>query len=172
MNWILAEYRPDIARQAHFFKKPIQPASGYIFRVHSCPGQPPGLRASGSRPRSATSCIRCLAVFTAGRRHAGEFRRQPRRKARSPGMDACSSNACRPRRLPAIGFSNHDNGRAKGDAANCGRRLFLRISATGVARTLLGSMKNQIQDHQDDQRDTEKPAEKIRHDVISFRIEV
>jgi hypothetical protein len=34
------------------------------------------------------------------------------------------------------------------------------------------SVKNQVQDDQYDQRNTEKPAEKIRHDVISFRIEV
>jgi hypothetical protein len=35
-----------------------------------------------------------------------------------------------------------------------------------------GSVENEVQDHQYDQRDAKKPAEKIRHDVISFRIEV
>jgi hypothetical protein len=33
-------------------------------------------------------------------------------------------------------------------------------------------MKDKVQDDQYDQRNAEKPAEKIRHDVISFRIEV
>jgi hypothetical protein len=35
-----------------------------------------------------------------------------------------------------------------------------------------GLMENEVQDDQYDQRDAKKPAEKIRHDVISFRIEV
>jgi hypothetical protein len=34
------------------------------------------------------------------------------------------------------------------------------------------SMKDEVQDDQYDQRNAKKPAEKIRHDVISFRIEV
>jgi hypothetical protein len=33
-------------------------------------------------------------------------------------------------------------------------------------------MENEVQDNQYDQRDAEKPAEKVRHDGISFRVEV
>jgi hypothetical protein len=33
-------------------------------------------------------------------------------------------------------------------------------------------MENEVQDNQYDQRDAKKPAEKVRHDVISFRINV
>jgi hypothetical protein len=35
-----------------------------------------------------------------------------------------------------------------------------------------GLVEDEVQDDQNDQRDAKKPAEKIRHDVISFRIEV
>jgi hypothetical protein len=35
-----------------------------------------------------------------------------------------------------------------------------------------GLMKDQVQDDQYDQRNAKQPAEYIRHDVISFRIEV
>jgi hypothetical protein len=34
------------------------------------------------------------------------------------------------------------------------------------------SMEDEVKNDQNDQRNTEKPTEKIRHDVISFRIEV
>ena len=33
-------------------------------------------------------------------------------------------------------------------------------------------VENEVQDNQYDQRDAKKPAEKVRHDVISFRINV
>lgn len=33
-------------------------------------------------------------------------------------------------------------------------------------------MENEVQDNQYDQRDAKKPAKKVRHDVISFRIDV
>jgi hypothetical protein len=35
-----------------------------------------------------------------------------------------------------------------------------------------GLVENEVQDNQYDQRDAQKPAEKVRHDVISFRINV
>jgi hypothetical protein len=35
-----------------------------------------------------------------------------------------------------------------------------------------GLMENEVQDNQYDQRDAKKPAKKVRHDVISFRINV
>ncbi|KPD18617.1 hypothetical protein ADM96_11165 [Burkholderia sp. ST111] len=35
-----------------------------------------------------------------------------------------------------------------------------------------GLVENEVQDNQHDQRDAKKPAKKVRHDVISFRINV
>ncbi len=77
INAILAEERPAVGGWAYRFRKHIQPASGYIFRVHSCPGQPSGPPASGPRSCAATSChpvSRCLHRKSSTRADSGVTR--------------------------------------------------------------------------------------------------
>jgi hypothetical protein len=56
-------------------------------------------------------------------------------------------------------------------------RVALRRSGTNLGSTaqtsrFYGLVEDEVQDDQYDQRDAKQPAEKVRHDVISFRIEV
>jgi len=55
-------------------------------------------------------------------------------------------------------------------AAGVGRAARNDLQVNSVC--CMGLVENEVQDNQYDQRDAKKPAKKVRHDVISFRINV
>jgi hypothetical protein len=84
--------------------------------------------------------------------------------------------------VPRCLGAHASRGRAKGDARTLAPPFAPQPGGAAAQwneprincanKQVLWLVEDEVQDDQYDQRDAKQPAEKVRHDVISFRIEV